>query len=257
MHSRAFSLVELSIVLVILGLLTGGILAGQSLIRAAEIRSVIHDYQRYSTARQAFRDRYMALPGDMKNATRFWGDDSTACPDNTITDGSTCNGNGDGFVDEGNSVGPGNTTAEEFQFWKQLALAGLIEGRYSGIAGSQKGTDYVIGLNSPAGRIANTTWSGTYFNNSTGILPERFMLDFRNALTFGSDDDDSRADGPALTFQEIWSIDKKIDDGKPGQGMVICGWMARCTNATSNTDFAADYVLAGSTIKTWMHFMYR
>ena len=59
-----FSLVELSIVLVILGLLTGGILAGQSLIRAAELRSISTDYSRYIAAVQAFRDKYFALPGD-------------------------------------------------------------------------------------------------------------------------------------------------------------------------------------------------
>ena len=47
---QGFSLVELSIVLVILGLLTGGILAGQSLIRAAELRAVTTEYQRYTAA---------------------------------------------------------------------------------------------------------------------------------------------------------------------------------------------------------------
>lgn len=70
---RGFSLVELSIVLVILGLLTGGILSGQSLIRAAELRSVVTDIQQIQTSIYSFRDRYMALPGDMKDATDFWG----------------------------------------------------------------------------------------------------------------------------------------------------------------------------------------
>ena len=69
---RAFSLVELSIVLVILGLLTGGILAGQSLIRAAELRSVTNEFQRYIVATQSFRDKYFAAPGDITDAHRFW-----------------------------------------------------------------------------------------------------------------------------------------------------------------------------------------
>ena len=73
MRPQGFSLVELSIVLVILGLLTGGILAGQSLIRASELRAATAEYQRYATSIQSFRDKYMALPGDMTNATRFWG----------------------------------------------------------------------------------------------------------------------------------------------------------------------------------------
>lgn len=59
-RKRGFSLVELSIVLVILGLLTGGILAGQSLIRAAELRAVSTEYSRYATAVQSFRDKYFA-----------------------------------------------------------------------------------------------------------------------------------------------------------------------------------------------------
>lgn len=63
MQCKAFSLVELSIVLVILGLLTGGILAGQSLIRAAELRAVSTEYSRYITATQSFRDKYFAVPG--------------------------------------------------------------------------------------------------------------------------------------------------------------------------------------------------
>src|SRR5438552_4058186 len=70
---QAFSLVELSIVLVILGLLVGGILSGQSLIRAAELRSVTTEFSRYLAAVQSFKDKYFALPGDMANATAFWG----------------------------------------------------------------------------------------------------------------------------------------------------------------------------------------
>ena len=59
---QAFSLVELSIVLVILGLLAGGVLSGQALIRAAELRSVTADYQRYTAAIMVFRDKYFSFP---------------------------------------------------------------------------------------------------------------------------------------------------------------------------------------------------
>ena len=79
MQKQGFSLVELSIVLVILGLLTGGILTGQSLIRAAELRSVTTEFQKYQTAMMTFRDRYMALPGDMRNATAFLGSFARNC----------------------------------------------------------------------------------------------------------------------------------------------------------------------------------
>ena len=71
-EQQGFSLVELSIVLVILGLLVGGILSGQSLIRASELRSVTTEYQTYVTSLGTFRDRYFALPGDLSNAASFW-----------------------------------------------------------------------------------------------------------------------------------------------------------------------------------------
>ena len=106
---HGFSLVELSIVLVILGLLTGGILAGQSLVRASELRAVSSEYQRYATAMHAFRDKYFAIPGDMTNATKFWGDDATACADGAVADGTpgTCNGNGNGILTAGAASGTG------------------------------------------------------------------------------------------------------------------------------------------------------
>src|ERR1700712_5143764 len=97
-QQHGFSLVELSIVLVILGLLVGGVLSGQSLIRAAELRSVTTEYQRYTTAVGTFRDKYFALPGDMNNAASFgWKDGAGS---------SVANGDGNGQV---NSTGTANT----------------------------------------------------------------------------------------------------------------------------------------------------
>ena len=71
--SKGFSLVEMAIVIDIIGLLVGGVLAGQNLMRAAEIRSIIEEEQRILGAVQAFQDKYAALPGDMSNATSVWG----------------------------------------------------------------------------------------------------------------------------------------------------------------------------------------
>lgn len=143
-----FSLVELSIVLVILGLLTGGILAGQSLIRAAELRAIPTEYQRYDAARYSFRDKYMGLPGDISNATRFWGDNNAACADAAIPNGTpgTCNGNADGILTAPLAA---SATGERFQFWTQLALAGLIEGTYTGLAGGSSNHHVVPGTNTP------------------------------------------------------------------------------------------------------------
>ncbi len=132
---QAFSLVELSIVLVILGLLTGGILAGQSLIRAAELRAVTTEYQRNLTAIQTFRDKYFAIPGDMRNAQSFWGS-AASCPGTASTTAATgvptCNGDGNGQV----GLNPTATSNEKFRFWQHLANAGLIEGSFNGVGGT-------------------------------------------------------------------------------------------------------------------------
>jgi prepilin-type N-terminal cleavage/methylation domain-containing protein len=81
---NGFSLVELSIVLVILGLLVGGVLSGQNLIRASELRKYITLQNQYRTAISAFRDKYFALPGDMTNATAFWSAKAAAnCTNNS------------------------------------------------------------------------------------------------------------------------------------------------------------------------------
>lgn len=81
-HRQAFSLVELSIVLVILGLLVGGILAGQSLIKASELRKIGADFTRYESAINAFRDKYFFYPGDLPNATQLWGAAGGSSSDN-------------------------------------------------------------------------------------------------------------------------------------------------------------------------------
>lgn len=214
-----FSLVELSIVLVILGLLTGGILAGQSLIHAAELRSVMQQHDKYSAAMYTFRDKYFALPGDVRNATAFWGDQATgvgACADAAIADGTpgTCNGNGDGNVTAG---------AEGLRFWQHLALAGLIEGSYSGT-----GATTSIGVNVPATKLNNGGYSFTY---STFYL--------RNAFWVGKDSASSSFLAASLIPPEdAWNIDTKMDDGRPNIGKIF-GEPGTDTSGTINCSVGA------------------
>ncbi len=217
---NGFSLVELSIVLVILGLLVGGILAGQSLIRAAELRSVSSEYQRYVTAVHSFRDKYFQLPGDMNNATSFWGKDNVNCTAHagtTATPG-TCNGNGSGTLSPASA---GGATGEIFQFWKQLALAGLIEGTYSGLAGAAGTYNHVIGTNTPASKLSSSGWSCTWVGNLTGQI-SYFDGSYGNPLQFGSNSPtaDDWVNDPTLRAQEAWNIDTKMDDGLPQSGSV-------------------------------------
>src|SRR5689334_20830022 len=67
-----FTLIELSIVLVIIGLIVGGVLVGQDMIKAAQIRATVAQIEKYNTAVNTFRNKYNALPGDMSNPTYFF-----------------------------------------------------------------------------------------------------------------------------------------------------------------------------------------
>lgn len=258
---RGFSLVELSIVLVILGLLTGGILAGQSLIRAAELRAVSTEFGRYQAAGQAFRDKYFAIPGDMSNATRFWGrlNNNAWCVTNSsaaVATPGTCDGNGNGFVNSGTNA---SEASEEFMFWQQLALAGLIEGSYSGIAGSGAYHDATIGTNVPKSRISSGGWSMHAYDNTGGALNWPFLLNMGNSLVVGAKVSAAvprgYTRGPIFTPGEAWNIDVKMDDGKPGYGKVVHDYLwSSCTTAAAQTDNTADYKLTSTTLDCSIRF---
>ena len=216
MRHSGFSLVELSIVLVILGLLVGGILAGQSLIRASELRTITGHIERYKTATMAFRDKYFALPGDMVNATSFWGDQATgtgACPDAAIANGTpgTCNGDGN------NQIAPG--TREVLLVWQHLGNAGLVEGSY---LGELSGNLMVNGITQPPS-ISNGSYllqSSSASDSTAGIMKPGIIMRIAAFQTgtpaagvygIGS--------GPILSPEEAWNLDTKMDDGVAHSGI--------------------------------------
>lgn len=244
-------MVEISVVLVILGLLVGGILAGQSLIRAAEIRALSSSAQTYRAALYAFRDKYLAIPGDMTNATAFWGtlagsgSDAT-CQNTEATGAATCNGNGDGFIDGSGSV----TSSERFRFWQHLANAGLAEGRYTGRTDSSTSGSYVLtaGKNVPQVRgnamVDPYTFNSGDVTSTTGVflfsgaaVPGRHMLAYRTVSNTAA----------LVTPEELWNIDTKLDDGRPATGIVLGpqqSWSASTNCTTSDTPTSATYNLA-------------
>lgn len=244
-----FSLVELSIVLVILGLLTGGILTGQSLIRAAELRSISAEHGHYTVAIRAFRDRYGALAGDMPNAESFWGKETEANCTSGNTTGSTgrltCNGNGDGRVIS--TAGISHTTNEQFRFWQHLANAGLIAGSYTGATGGTVHTYFALpGINVPQGKMSMSVWWAYYWGAYDGIGHSTRLLaisDYNNVLTFGATDETGYPVKPLLLPQEAWSLDQKLDDGKPGHGRVVALYYTTCTTATAAAQLEAEYLL--------------
>ncbi|MES2983805.1 MAG: prepilin-type N-terminal cleavage/methylation domain-containing protein [Pseudomonadota bacterium] len=235
---NAFSLVELSIVLVILGLLVGGVLAGKSLIRAAEIRSITTEAQRYATAIYSFREKYFFLPGDIPNATQLW-QTATVCPGTSAepsTDSKTCNGNGDGFVGQ-----LASTIYERFRLWQHLANAGLIEGTYTGVPGSAGNNHVVIGQNTPTARLTPAGWavlSNATVGNWMQFGVGQVAVNGSNLLA-------------AITPEEAWNVDTKMDDGNPGVGK-IRATTALCTDGVAAP--AGVYALSTTDIVCALQF---
>jgi prepilin-type N-terminal cleavage/methylation domain-containing protein len=121
MKAKGFTLVEIAIVLVIIGLLLGGILKGQEMITQAKIKNVIADYSGVSAAYHGYQDRYRAIPGDDPNAAARW----AVAP-------AAISGNGNGVVaGTYNAACPAVVaagTVESCLFWDDLRRSGFVSG---------------------------------------------------------------------------------------------------------------------------------
>ncbi|MBP8213929.1 MAG: prepilin-type N-terminal cleavage/methylation domain-containing protein [Propionivibrio sp.] len=111
-QQSGFTLVEIAIVLVIIGLLLGGVLKGQELITQAKIKNVANDLNGMTAAIYGYQDRYKRLPGDDPGATRW---PLIAAP-----------GDGNNVVDD--NYASTTSTDESRLFWAELRLAGFIAG---------------------------------------------------------------------------------------------------------------------------------
>jgi prepilin-type N-terminal cleavage/methylation domain-containing protein len=217
--AEAFTLIEMSIVLAIIGIIVGGIYAGTNVLKQSELQTVIADYTKYSAAVAQFNQQYGGMPGDLLDGTNYWGDDNANCADAAVTDGTpgTCNGNGDGAI---------ATTGESFRGWQQLQLAKLIDGNFTGT-----GAAAVVGTNVPRSRITNAGWSlwnkpatGALANPPVAPDTDKYDPSLSNLLMFGSPatiDAVTLTPGPAITAPEAWQIDKKIDDSLPSTGRTL------------------------------------
>lgn len=130
-HQSGFTLVELAIVLVIIGLILAAVLKGQEMILNGKVKNIVNDLRGVSTAYYAYQDRYKAIPGD----------DSAAV--NHFTGGVNGGGNGTViglFTASGTALAAGDT-AESEKFWQHTRLSGFMTG-----SGSNPPTNALGGL---------------------------------------------------------------------------------------------------------------
>jgi len=222
-----FTLIELSIVLVIIGLIVGGVLVGQDLIRAAEVRAQITQIEKYNTAVNTFRIKYNNdLPGDMNaaDAAVFGfaarGQYAGEGDGNGILEGVWWDGAGDnGFEYQ--------CFGETAMFWVDLSTAGLIEGSFNTATSTTASSCSAPGAYFPAAKLGGNNYINVY--NDTTSPPQGassananyFSLESITGFGTGNTIDST----PGLTVAQAYAIDTKIDDGLPQSGNVVAAYL--------------------------------
>ena len=272
-RTYGFTLVEISVVFVIIGLIIGGIFMGNDMIKSSQLRGVLKDIEQFNAATNTFQEKYNALPGDMPNATDYWGANggntlppltaagvncgftSTAGVNTATTATSTCNGDGDGNITSPITT---YTFNEAIYFWRHLQDAGLISCNCSGQSYSNYGNSYP-GFNAPLSPLGNG--SGYSIRSAAYIVARGPAVGYfyqpavttGNYFTLGAATLTTNVLSPTITSADAYNLDLKIDDGIPSTGnvqspMPIYGGSYAPLCSTSTTASAAKYNLANSGI---------
>lgn len=206
-QQQGFTLVEIAVVLVIIGLLLGGVLKGQELIASARVRNLADQQAGIQSAYFGFIDRYRAVPGDMSAAS------ATSAIGTTINSG----GNEDGRLADATSAG-GAEWDELNGVWEQLSKAGFIKGSFNGGSGSapSAGNSDVSPLN-----VFSSPLILTRHADYEGTGSARLLLHL----------------GQNVPVEIARELDVKLDDGQPQTGTL--------RNALSTDDTQPYYSAAG------------
>jgi len=267
LSQKGFTLAETAIVLIIVGLLMGGLLQGQTLTQNARVIAEVSQIQAISNADRNFKTMFSLPPGDLPNAgSRFPG-----CPG---VGGVNCNpfmcapepcaGGGDGII--GNPLwasqgfnpwlapGYGTTTTgtittnvddERYLFWAHLSLTNLYNGVNINALASP--TPYSCGVTHPLVKLGGCLQVG--YNNGyvspgnsvmlpgTGLSGTILVHETNNELTNPLS---VTVGGNVLTPYQAWQVDIKMDDGRPGSGYVQAfGLQTSCFDTVTGNDMAA------------------
>lgn len=232
--SAGFTLIELSVVIVIIGLLVGGILVGRDLIKGAELRATIGQIDKYNTAVQTFKLKFDGVPGDLRQG------EALSFGLLTLTAATpTGFGDGNGLIEGGASAST-EPRAETIVFWRHLFEAGFVDGTF----GSQANSVIVPTTGIVTATVTNVDQSLP----PTKVTPENsFVVFSTNGLNYFSIlPINTITTGPAYTYTtsgvtpiNAFNIDSKLDDGRPNVGAIIARGIT-AVNATPTLNIASQ-----------------
>jgi prepilin-type N-terminal cleavage/methylation domain-containing protein len=202
---KGFTLIELAIVVVVIGILITGIVGAQSIIDSSQRQALWTEVEKVSTAGLAFNLEYDAIPGDFDEATDYW-------------PGETSNGNGDKRVCVYEYI---NGYPEAVNFWQHLRLSKIYNPRIANIGLSHyKKSIYKNSIYIPTFKEGACWRTYTYFTNS----PASYTLKNRHGLYLWGDQkgnqNGSLLEG-AISVSSLYALDKKFDNGNALTGLVL------------------------------------
>jgi len=198
-----FTLVEIALIMVIIGLLLGGILKGREIIINAKVKKLEGEYKEITAAIYSYQYRYHALPGDDKSATKRFKLSSVTPEITTITNG---NGNGKISGDFDDASEQPDKTKESRHLWAHLRLAELVQGE----PGS------TILPSNPFDGIAGVSYNTISYDDRIPITIPGLFVGFTNisnhiAIILESRSDDNQPHSGNIQTEEFDYTDNTIE----------------------------------------------
>ena len=224
---KGFTLVEISIVMIIIGLLISGIFGGMKLIDNANVQKTVQDIKAIESATLTFRDTYRALPGDIRTP-------STRIPNCTVAPCATA-GNGDRILDAAVGVNDAIVaTNERFTFWHHLQASDLLS------LGYRNTTDMNFGEGQPESPI-NGGYRITNYSGLMSAFPNERPVERAIIYHMPYTEAFQTVTGArSNTCQQSFAVDNKMDDGLPHRGYLYDVYCGLTTAGVTN------YVTTGS-----------
>lgn len=219
-QNQGFTLIELSIVLVIIGLIVGGVLVGQDLIKAAETRATLAQIEKYNTAVNTFKTKYNGIPGDLIYT------DAASFGFSAGSNGQ-CGGQAQGMRDGNGLIDGFPAPAQYYQgfdepelFWADLSVAGFLDTQIpngnappiecADLTNATTLSSTMIGEYLPLAKLGRGNYVYVYEYGGINWFGIGAVTGFGNAWAVAT----------TLPVIQAYNIDKKIDDGLPQSGSV-------------------------------------